>query len=85
MYLFYVLCTILKMNSHYFPVQHLVGELDNGHEYIFVVKNFIYNVDEKIARHILYLVDGSSMPLRNVRTYVYKKMPSKWCVLGQTN
>jgi hypothetical protein len=76
MYLFYVLCTSLKINSHYFPVQHSVGELDNGHGYMFVVKNFIYNVDEKIVRHILYPVDGGSMSLRNVRTYVYK-MPIK--------
>lgn len=40
MCLFYVLYTILKTNSHYFPVQHSVGELDNGHRLCVRYKEF---------------------------------------------
>jgi len=40
---------------------------------------------EKTVRHILYPVDGGSMSLSNIRTYVHKKVLSKGGVLGQTN
>jgi len=41
MCLFYVLCTILKINSHYFPARHLVGGLDNVHGNMFIISSCI--------------------------------------------
>jgi hypothetical protein len=76
----HVLRIILKINSHYFPVQTAVGR-DNAHGYMFFVRQqlkfykILYNLDErrqyKLVRQTLYPESGGSTFLQYVPNHLY--------------